>query len=476
MDNLYKKASKTFIVNILGLVMAFLFQLILGRSLKPDLYGQFTMFTIYINIFTIVTVLGMDRNLIKEIARVKKDKGIGYIKFSLKISLLLFTLTSVFTVLFWSHLQIAGKFMALFIITLLIKSFALIIDGYFQGIGKIVRATMINTLLNNILKIILFLIFIRVINDSAFASILSFTVSETLCLILRIGLLDKKLNILTKNHDIFSNEEKQIFVKSSFTFALISGIAILLQNLDKVMISSLLGPNSVGIYKVSQNYVALIGVFVAPFMAFWPTISKLYNDKKISEIEKEMNKITRLIAALAIPMFCMFYFLNSRILLIFGTEYTTSESCSVLIILSLGALFDAVAGPIGSILTMTRYEKYALFNNVIAVVLSVILNLIFINKYGLIGAALGTSISTIVSNLLSIIQVKILLNIFPYDYNNLKQITLSFLINLVICKALIKLLAVTNVFIYVILFGIIIYFCNALVILLIYRKDIINRS
>lgn len=475
MDNLYKKASKTFIVNILGLVMAFLFQLILGRWLKPDLYGQFTMFTIYINIFTIVTVMGMDRNLIKEIAKVKEDKGIGYIKFCLKISLLLFTLASVFIVVFWSHLQIMGKFMALFIITLLIKSFALIIDGYFQGIGKIVRATMINTLLNNILKIILFLVFIRLINDGALASILSFTVSEILCLILRISILNKKLGILTKNY-IFSKEEKEIFLRSSFTFALISGIAIILQNLDKVMISSFLGSHSVGIYKVSQNYVALIGVFVAPFMAFWPTISKLYNDRKISEIEKEMNKITRLIAALAIPMFCMFYFLNSKILLIFGTEYATSESCRVLTILSLGALFDAVAGPIGSILTMTRYEKYALINNIIAVVLSFILNLIFINKYGLIGAAMGTAISTIVSNLLSIIQVKILLNIFPYDFNNFKQIIFSFLINLVICKALIKLLAINNVFIYVILFGIIIYFCNALIILSIYRKDILNRS
>ena len=206
MDSLYKKASKTFFINVAGLVIAFLFQFILGRVLQPEIYGQYTMFTIYVNIFTIFTVMGMDRNLIKQAAKVDKNKKISYIKFSLKISFILFIIVSSFAIYFWSNLQIYRQYTAIFIGALLIKSFALIIDGYLQGLGKIVRVTMINTLLNNTLKILLFLLFVVLIKDGGLSSILSFTISETICLICRINLFDNKINFIINKNRFFTKE------------------------------------------------------------------------------------------------------------------------------------------------------------------------------------------------------------------------------------------------------------------------------
>ena len=65
MSGLYKKAGGTFILKSFGLGIAFIFQIVLGRILNPELYGEYTMYLTYSTVFSIITILGMDRNLIK---------------------------------------------------------------------------------------------------------------------------------------------------------------------------------------------------------------------------------------------------------------------------------------------------------------------------------------------------------------------------------------------------------------------------
>lgn len=92
MESLYRKVSITFLIKILGLGIAFVFQIILGRFLKPELYGQYTMFLTYTSILSIIAVLGMDGNLIKEVAKITNNKlqSNSYLFFALKISMILY--------------------------------------------------------------------------------------------------------------------------------------------------------------------------------------------------------------------------------------------------------------------------------------------------------------------------------------------------------------------------------------------------
>ena len=135
-----------------------------------------------------------------------------------------------------------------------------------------------------------------------------------------------------------------------------------------------------------------------------------------------MKKIVKIVTYLVIPMFFIFLFLNEKLLLIFGEDYVSEDAKIVLVVLAFAFLVDAISGPIGSILTMTNYAKYILVNNIISVVLNIILNFIFIKTLGIIGVAIATGISIIANNLISIIEVKLLLGIFSYDYKNLLQI------------------------------------------------------
>lgn len=476
MNGLYKKVSSTFVIKVLGFGIAFVFQVILSRMLQLEAYGQYTMFITYINILLIIAVLGMDRNLIKEIAKVDDNKfrAKRLLKFSLEVSLSIFFFLSVFVFIFRNTFTIANNMVHLFLLMLFIKILVSISDGFLQGAGLVVKVTFLNDLFNNILKILFFIILIALGIQGLRAAIYSFIASEVVTLLFRITIIRKWIKKSTNNEKL-SSCEKTEFVKYSVTVALISGIGLLLQNVDKIMIAKLLDLKSVGIYKVAQNYVALISIFVSPFIAFWPIITKLYNENKLNEIENEMKKIVKIVTYLVIPMFFIFLFLGDNMLAIFGNEYNTDPSKRVLLILAFAFLVDAISGPVGSILTMTNYAKYILINNIICLFLNILLNIIFMKFFGVVGVAIGTAVSIMVSNLISIIEVKLILGIFSYDYKNLIQIISFSIINFVLSIFLKKILNLNSNFLYIILFSMLLYIINFSIIFFMNRKIIVKK-
>lgn len=476
MEGLYKRVSKTFVIRFLGLGIGFILQIILGRTLSTEVYGQYTMYITYTNVLMIFAVIGMGDNLIKEVARVSEDKAksSSLLSFSVKVSFSLFIITSIFAAVFHNFISTPLNMLYLFIIILFIKVAASILDGFLQGAGFVTKVTFFNVLLNNFLKAVIFVILIYLKFDGLNSALYSFIISEAAAIVLRIAIVKKFTGNKFSLRDDLSSNEKEQFLKYSLTVALIAGIGLLLQNVDKIMLDKMLNDTSVAIYKIAQNYVALIGIFVTPFIAFWPVISKLYKENKISEIQAEMRNIVKIVTYMVIPMFFLFYFLSGRMLSIFGESYVTADAKKVLLILSFAFLIDSISGPIGSILNMTKYAKFTLLNNVIAVLINVILNFIFIKKYGLAGAAVGTGIAIIANNLISIVEVKLLLGIFSYDLKYLIEFISFSIGNFFLSNWLSGILSFKNNFIYIIIFGIIVYVINMLIVFFIYRKIIIK--
>ena len=242
------------------------------------------MFLTYTNVLSIIAVMGMDRNLIKEIAKVSGDKlqSNSLLSFSMKNSIFLFFALSVFVFAFHNVLSISLNMMHIFLLMLLINVTIVILDGFLQGAGFVVKVTFLSVLLNNLYKIVFFIILINLRMDGLHSALYSFIVSEVITIALRSLTIIKLLGSHISFKTNLSHNDKVQFVKYSITVALITGMGLLLQNVDKIMIANFIDFGSVGIYKAAQNYVALIGVFISPFVAFWPVISKLYNENKIS--------------------------------------------------------------------------------------------------------------------------------------------------------------------------------------------------
>jgi len=473
MDKFYQKVTGTFVLKFIGLLLAFVFQIFLGQNLKPSLYGEFTMYITYSNILSVISILGMDSILIKEVGRLKdkdKDKDSkanALLKFTFFVSFLI--IIFLFTILFiiGNVFNLFSYSLTLILSLVIIKTLISVLDGYFQGKGKILEITIYNSIVNGLLKLFLFFILIYLQFDTFISAILSFIISEVISLILRARFFIKSINSFLSNKADYNKtkigfEEKKIFLSYSITVGLTSGINILIQSLDKIIIENFLDLNSVGLYKVALNYANLISVFIVPFIAFWPIISRLYSENRIKEIESRMKVIVRIVTFLVLPMFFLFYFLGSELLQIFGTQYNTYDAKQLLIILAFSYLIDALSGPIGSILTMTKHAKLVLYNNFISLLINIVISVIFIQHYGLIGVAIGTGISLIFINIISIIQVKYLLNIFSYNLQYFLNIIIYSFLNFIIINLLLTLIITENTYIRIFSIGIFLYLINFL--------------
>jgi O-antigen/teichoic acid export membrane protein len=78
---------------------------------------------------------------------------------------------------------------------------------------------------------------------------------------------------------------------------------------------------------------------------------------------------------------------------------STAEAYTFLVILAIGQLANAFAGPVLNILNMTGYEKSARNTMLVMATANIALNAMLIPPYGPLGAAIATSITMVGWNL-----------------------------------------------------------------------------
>jgi O-antigen/teichoic acid export membrane protein len=94
-------------------------------------------------------------------------------------------------------------------------------------------------------------------------------------------------------------------------------------------------------------------------------------------------------------------FLGKTILSLFGPEFVAGYP--VMVVLSIGLLIRALAGPLQGLLVVTGRQNVAAFALAVTVVINITLNILLIPKYGLMGAAIATSIAFGVESLLFLV-------------------------------------------------------------------------
>ena len=99
-----------------------------------------------------------------------------------------------------------------------------------------------------------------------------------------------------------------------------------------------------------------------------------------------------------------FLLFGHSILGLWGDEFKEAYYC--LIILCFGQLVNISTGCSGVLLIMSGNERVFSIISVIFLILNIILNYILINLYGIVGAAIATSTSIILENILRVIIAK----------------------------------------------------------------------
>ena len=196
----------------------------------------------------------------------------------------------------------------------------------------------------------------------------------------------------------------------------ISGFSYLLMTrTDIIMLGYFTQSEHVGAYRAAVALAHLVTFGLSAInMAFAPMIADLYQRKALEEL-KDMYRIgTRWGAVLSLLAAMPFLLFPREVLGIYGSGFVAATW--PLVALVGFQLINTGVGSVGFMLQMSGHQDWVLANNLFTAVLNVGLNLWWIPKWGIMGAALATGLALALNNILGVIEVRLLLKMQPFSW------------------------------------------------------------
>ena len=193
--------------------------------------------------------------------------------------------------------------------------------------------------------------------------------------------------------------------KVSWPMFLTASMMVIIGNLATLMIGIFDDETEVGYYSISFKIASLTVFILASINTIVaPKFSELFHSQKIDQLFSVARKSTKLIFWSTMPLLLVFIFFGKDIIILFyGSEFIVCYS--PLLILVVGLFISAISGSVGHFMNMCGYEKQ--FKNImlISLIANVLLSLLLIPRYGAIGAAISTSVTQIIWNLVATIFI-----------------------------------------------------------------------
>ncbi len=241
------------------------------------------------------------------------------------------------------------------------------------------------------------------VSSSALTAITCATIAIWLTLLLSLLIIGKAMP--ANDYQGTRNYKFLPWILAALPMMMISSFELLLFNIDVLMISWFLPPDQTGIYFAATKIMVLVALLnFAVGSAYTASYANHYLEDNQAALAKSIRRSASLTFYPSLLMIAGIILFKEELLSLFGPGF---EAASYVIFpLSIGLICRALVGPGERILMMTgkHFTCGAIYLG--TVILDIILNIILIPQYGLLGAAMATSVSFVVMALLLFIMVR----------------------------------------------------------------------
>ena len=376
-------------VKILVLVLGFLSGIILARYLGPDVFGALNSLIIFPVMISNFAELGVRQAIIYFIGQKKFEESdiIGNIVVLFFIASL--TGVSLCVLILYLAYGIQYNFETYILIALLIPPQMAISysNGFLLGKQEIKKFGQV-TFLPNLLRIIAILILVVIFNMGLIGGVLSLLISTVLI----AGIYSK--NILSGNKPLF--QYNPLIIKSLISNGALYAVSLVIITLNykvDIYLLKILSSNyQVGQYSVSVSICDFI--LQIPFAIGILLFAKSAGGTRSKEYLNKVILLLKISFILFLILTISWYFLSDYFISVFyGATYLDSINSLKILLISIDAII------IFKILSMDMAgigkPHLSLFATVPGLIINVVLNLIWIPKFGGTGAAYSTLVSYI---------------------------------------------------------------------------------
>lgn len=408
-QRLIEKATGTFGLRVAATVLGFLTSILLARILGVVQFGIYSYAFAWVRFLNFPATFGLDNLLVREIAVCQTHSNWrlarGLLSWTNGVVLLLsggiaaIAISLAIGFDLYSEPQMLWSFV-LAMLMLPIMTLRNLRLATMRGLHHIVISLIPEYIIAPLLIVVLTAAAYFVMGENLTAAwAMGMRLAATIITLgIGIGMLNRFLPVAIRKAT--PEYQKPAWIRSALPLAFLGATFVINTQADSLMLGAIQGSEAVGLYlPVSKGAQLINFVTVAANTVLAPTIASLYstgNSEKLQEIIFRGTRIVfgvALILALGLVVFGRWY------LLLFGTEFTAGYYA--LSILCLGQLVNAATCAVSYLLVMTKYERFTALSDGGGAVLNVVLNAFLIPRWGIEGAAVATSVSLIIVNLVN---------------------------------------------------------------------------
>jgi len=425
-----KQATGVMAYQFVGLVIGFGSNLIFARILGADLLGVFVLAQTTLLVLSLLASFGMGPTLLRFIpVSLSRDdrSGASGAFFSGSILALAASAVTIVVLLLGRHVVSDTIFneprllplVPIIAVGILPAAFIKIYGFSLRAIRQASRETFCLEVVFKISKLVIFLALFAsglTLAGLTWAMAASYAAGAGAMYIL----LDRQARYITRGPRTTSITYRRL-MSFSVTMTFVAFMNYSLSITDRTMLGVLSTSESVGIYNIAfliSNMLALI--FMGFNNAFSPLVSELYHNERKAELEDLYSSLTRTVLIVVTPALIWLMGFGDDVLRCFGSDFPAGYMA--LVILGVGVLTRCAVGSVGTMLVLSGHQNYNAVNIAAVTAANIGLNLYLIPRYGVLGAAIATSVALAAINIIGLIEVKLLLGIWPYRLSYLKLV------------------------------------------------------
>ena len=394
----------------LGVILGFLTTgIFLPRLFSTDEVGLLKILVAYSSLIASFGTLGINGVTFRLFPFFKDEakKNHGYLVNILIVGLVGFILTTILLAAFKPWLaKINLEKSALFVdyinylvILVFFQIFFSILDAYYSALLNSVHGTFLKEVFQRLLIIIsIGLFFIDFLTFHHF--VIMYVASISLPTINLIATLIRKKHFSLHTDFKYLSRKMLISMSTVSLFSILNGFSmIIIQNIDIIMINTMVGISGTGIYSICFFFGVVVSLPARSIIKIANIITaQAWKDNDLKLIKDIYHKSCLTLFIVGLLLFIGLWANIDNIFHIIGKDYVSGKW--VIFFIGLSSLLDMVTGANGAIIGTSKYYKVQTVFLLILVALLVATNLLLIPVYGITGAAIGSAISLSVLNLL----------------------------------------------------------------------------
>ncbi len=407
-----KSLKKNAFYSVLKVFLSLIFPLITfpyaSRILLPEGIGKVNFANIIISYFIMLASLGIGSYTIREAAKVRDDK-FALTKLFKEIITINFICCIIAYILFFISLFFIPKFAEykdLLLICSIKIFFSVLASEWVYTANEDFKFITLRTFFVQLFSLIYLFSFVHSKEDIIHYTIFGI-ITAIGCNLLNFAFINKYINIHYKTKLELKKHLKPIIV--FFGMTIITSIYTML---DTTMLGFLSNDIQIGYYSASTKLGHMVlSMLTAITSVLLPRLTNLIKNEDKSSFLELINKSANILLLLSFPMTAGIILLSKPlILLLSGNQFLSAILpmkiiSPIIIFISFGSLIGV------QILPALGKEKISFYSYLAGATSNIILNVLFIPKYGALGAAIGTVCAEFIVSFIQLIYIKkILIN------------------------------------------------------------------